>query len=87
MDKDLKKLPNIGIELEKQLNTVGIYSYEDLISCGSEEVWLKIKEIDSSACINRLMAIEGAIQKVRWHNLSDRDKSHLKEFYESNKNN
>ena len=82
---DLTKMPNIGIELEKQLNRVGINTYDDLVDCGSQEAWLKIKEIDPSACINRLMALEGAIQKIRWHQLSDQDKKQLKSFYESQK--
>jgi len=82
---ELQKLNNIGKELEKQLNEIGIYTYDDLVNIGSEEAWLKIKEIDPSACINRLMGLEGAIQNIRWHNLSDKDKKHLKEFYESRK--
>ena len=82
---ELSKLPNIGKELEKQLNEVGINTYDELIDLGSQEVWLKIKEIDKSACINRLMALEGAIQNIRWHNLSEKDKKYLKDFYEKNK--
>ena len=60
---ELSKLPNIGKVLEKQLNDVGINTVDDLINLGSKEAWLKIKEIDDSACLNRLMALEGAIQK------------------------
>ena len=79
---ELSKLPNIGKKLEEQLNELGIESYDDLANIGSKEAWLKIKEIDESACINRLMALEGAIQNIRWHNLSDDDKRNLKEFYQ-----
>ena len=68
---ELSKLPNIGNVLEKQLNDVGINTIDDLINLGSKEAWLKIKEIDDSACLNRLMALEGAIQNIRWHNLSE----------------
>ena len=71
---ELSKLPNIGKVVEKQLNEVGINTVDDLINIGSKEAWLKIKKIDESACINRLMALEGAIQNIRWHNLSDDDK-------------
>ena len=79
---ELSKLPNIGKVLEKQLNDVGINTVDDLINLGSKEAWIKIKEIDISACLNRLMALEGAIQNIRWHNLSDDDKRNLKEFYQ-----
>ena len=78
---ELSKLPNIGKVLEKQLNDVGINTRDDLINLGSKEAWLKIKEIDDSACLNRLMALEGAIQNIRWHNLSEEDKDNLRNFY------
>ena len=84
---ELQKLVNIGKDTESQLNRVGIYTYDDLVNCGSTEAWLKIKAIDPSACINRLMGLEGAIQNIRWHNLSDKDKKYLKDFYENNKRN
>ncbi|MCQ2961225.1 MAG: TfoX/Sxy family protein [archaeon] len=80
---ELSKLPNIGKVLEKQLNDVGINTIDDLINLGSKETWLKIKEIDDSACLNRLMALEGAIQNIRWHNLSEEDKDTLRNFYNS----
>ena len=82
---ELSKLPNIGKVLEKQLNDVGINTNDDLINLGSKEAWLKIQEIDESACLNRLMALEGAIQNIRWHNLSEEDKDNLRNFYNSQK--
>ena len=78
---ELSKLPNIGKVVEKQLNDVGINTVDELINIGSKEAWLKIKEVDESACLNRLMALEGAIQNIRWHNLSEEDKKNLKDFY------
>ncbi len=82
---ELSKLPNIGKVLEEQLNEVGINTIDDLINNGSKESWLKIKKIDDSACINRLMALEGAIQNIRWHDLSENDKKNLKDFYNQQK--
>lgn len=81
----LSDYPNIGNEIERQLIEVGIDSYEKLVDTGSREAWIKIKSIDPSACINRLMGLEGAIQNIRWHNLSDSDKKKLKDFYQKNK--
>ncbi len=78
----LKDLPNIGDEVEKQLKQVGIETEDELKEIGSAEAWLKIKDIDPSACYSRLCALEGAIQGIRWHNLSIPDKKKLKEFYE-----
>ena len=83
--KDLLELPNIGKEIKRQLNLVGIKDYDDLINTGSLEAWLKIKEIDSSACYNRLLSLEGAIQNIPKKELSDDDKKWLKDFYNQNK--
>lgn len=85
---DLSKLPNIGKVLEKQLNEVGIYSIEELKKIGSKKAWIKIKNIDESACLNRLCALEGAIRNIRWHDLDGSIKNDLKEFkknYDKNK--
>lgn len=78
---ELTKLPNIGKTLAEQLVAVGIDTKEKLEEIGSRDAWLKIKEIDPSACYNRLCALEGAIQGIRWHDLSQNDKNKLKEFY------
>ncbi|MBZ9571711.1 TfoX/Sxy family protein [Methanobrevibacter sp. TMH8] len=82
---ELSKLPNIGKVLESQLNKIGIKTAKDLEECGSHEAWLAIKENDPSACYNRLCGIEGAIQGIRWHDLSDTDKKSLKDFYSLHK--
>jgi DNA transformation protein len=77
----LSGIVNIGKELGKQLNEIGINSFEELKEAGSKNAWLKIRHIDSSACYNRLCALEGAIQGIRWHNLPEKDKKELKDFY------
>ena len=59
---ELSKLPNIGKTVEEQLNGAGIFTYDELKATGAEKAWLKIQENDSSACIHRLLALEGAKQ-------------------------
>lgn len=81
----LSKLPNIGKEVERQLNQVGINTYEELKDLGAEKAWLKIQEIDESACINRLLALEGALNGIKKSQLSDDRKAELKEFYNLHK--
>ncbi|AWX31611.1 TfoX/Sxy family protein [Methanosphaera sp. BMS] len=81
----LSKLPNIGRVLEEQLNYAGITIVDNLINLGSKEAWLKIRELDESACLSRLMALEGAIQNIRWHDLSEDDKRNLRDFYNMQK--
>ena len=77
---ELAKLPNIGKTVEEQLLQVGISSADELKAVEAKEAWLKIQAIDESACIHRLMALEGAIQGVKKTMLSDEVKADLKEF-------
>lgn len=78
---ELIKMPNIGKKVEEQLLQIGIETQEQLKQIGSKQAWLNIKAIDSSACYNRLCALEGAIEGVKWHYLSDDVKKNLKDFY------
>ncbi len=78
----LSKLPNVGKVIEEQLIEVGVTSPEKLAALGSQKAWLEIRKIDESACLNRLYALEGAIQGIRWHQLSQTDKDRLKAFYQ-----
>ena len=82
---ELSKLPNIGKTVEEQLIQVGISTADELKEIGAKAAWLKIQEIDESACINRLMALEGAIQGVKKTLLPDEVKTDLKNFYQQNK--
>ena len=79
---ELSSLPNIGKVEEEQLMQVGIHSAGELKRIGAKEAWLRIQTIDESACIHRLMALEGAIQGVKKSMLSDEVKADLKEFYQ-----
>ena len=82
---ELSSLPNIGKTVEAQLNQVGIFTREQLAAEGSRGAWLKIQSIDASACINRLLALEGAIEGVRKTELAPEIKSDLKAFYQEHK--
>lgn len=78
---ELSKLQNIGLVVEKQLNEVGIETYQQLKDIGSKQAWLKIKSIDETACIHRLYALEGAIQGIKKTQLDSETKEELKKFY------
>ena len=82
---ELSKAVNISPKVEEQLISVGINSLEKLKELGSKNAWLRIQEIDSSACIHRLLALEGAIQGVKKSVLPDSVKADLKTFYNSHK--
>lgn len=78
---ELSKLPNIGKTVEQQLTQ----TYDGLKAVGAKEAWLRIQAFDPSACINRLMALEGAIEGVKKNLLPDEVKEDLKAFYQEHK--
>lgn len=78
----VQDLPNIGATLASKLNTIGIYTKQELQEIGSENAIIKISTIENGgACLNMLYALEGAIQGIRWHGLDADRKQELKEFY------
>ena len=81
----LANLPNIGKVVEEQLNRVGIETTAQLVQIGAENAWLKIQSIDETACIHRLLALEGAIRGIRKTDIPAERKAELKEFYTSHK--
>jgi DNA transformation protein and related proteins len=83
---DLKSLPNIGKEVAQRLNQVGIDSAEQLKALGSEKAFLRLQAVDPGACYCMLCGLEGAIQGIRWHNLSPERKMELKHFIKIAKN-
>lgn len=76
----LNELPNIGKTLEQKLIEAGITNPEQLKKTGAEDAFLRLAVEDRSACYNMLCALEGAIQGIRWHQLSAERKNELKEF-------
>jgi len=80
---ELSNLPNIGEFVEEQLNQVGITTYEQLKNAGTKQAWLDIKAIDPSACIHRLLALEGAIRGIKKSDLPEETKADLREFYKN----
>lgn len=79
----LTDLVNISKVTSGELSEVGIITPEQLKETGSKEAFLRIRIKDSSACICKLYALEGAIRGIRWHNLPDDIKQDLKNFYNS----
>jgi DNA transformation protein len=78
---DLTSLPNIGKTLAELLVQAGIETAAQLKAVGSEKAFIRISAIDSEACLSKLCALEGAIQGIRWHQLSADKKRELREFF------
>lgn len=81
--KRLLDAPNIGPVLENNLNQIGIKTLEQLRSSSSKDIFIKIRKIDSGACLHMLYGLEGAIENIKDSELSKSTKDDLKNFYNS----
>ncbi len=79
----LSDLPNIGKTMEKRLADVGINDVETLMQTGSKEAFIKLCLHEGDTCFSSLCGLEGAIQGIRWHNLSTETKADLKKLFNS----
>jgi len=77
----LTRLLNIGEKLFDKLNQAKIKDADDLKTAGVEHSFNKLKTIDNDTFLNELFAIDGAIQGIRWCELSNQRKAELKEFF------
>ena len=78
--KKISDLPNIGKVVEAKLIEVGIETPEQLKAVGAEQAFIRLKAIDEDACLSMLCGLEGAVQGIRWHQLSKEKKEELKAF-------
>ncbi len=77
---ELTDMMNIGKEMAKKLNTVGIDSSEKLIEIGSKQAFLQLKQEFPNVCLVHLYTLEGAITNTEFNCLSEEKKKELKEF-------
>jgi DNA transformation protein len=80
---ELSSLPNVGRVLEIILNAAGIHTAEDLQAIGAKEAFLRIRLVDSSACVQMLYGLHGAVIGIRDCDLHDEAKNELMQFYNS----
>ncbi|WP_070964689.1 TfoX/Sxy family protein [Vibrio sonorensis] len=63
----LRYLPNIGVHMEKKLNSIGIYSSSDLVALGTVNVCKKLSKKYVNSCNFKVLSrIEGAIKGVHY---------------------
>lgn len=78
---DFTSLPNIGKVLSLKLNEAEFTSIDELKKLGAEKVFIRLKTIEPDACLHEFYAIAGAIEGVRWHDMSSQTKTDLKTFF------
>ncbi len=79
----LSGLPNVGKVLEKNLMDAGICSPEELRKVGAKEAFIRIRAIDSGACIHLLYGLQGAVEGIKDTQLSESTKKDLRIFFKS----
>ena len=77
---ELTSMRNIGKEMEKKLNSIGVFSSEELTRVGSKEAFIRLKMHYSDLCPVHLYTLQGAIDNVEHHQLPDEFKRDLKRF-------
>lgn len=65
----LETIVNIGPKLAAGLRAVGIADIDQLRAIGAKSAWERLRWADEFDCVNSLLALEGAIQDIRWHHL------------------
>ena len=77
---DLTTMKNIGAEMKRKLEFIGISNSEELSSVGSKEAYLRLKFAYPEICLVHLYALQGAIDNLNFNMLSAETKNELKEF-------
>lgn len=77
---ELKDMMNVGKDMAKKLNAVGIDLSEKLIEIGSKQAFLQLKQEFPNVCLVHLYTLEGAITNTEFNCLSEEKKKELKEF-------
>ncbi len=78
----LSNLPNISSDMEAKLTAAGIDTPEKLREKGSRNAFMRVKMIDSAACYNMLLSLEGAIRGQLLEELDSDIRQELKVFME-----
>ena len=66
--------------MERKLNSIGIYSSEELKDLGSKHTFKILKTHYLEICIVHIYSLQGAINGIEFNKLSDEMKSELKEY-------
>ncbi len=73
---------NIGKEMKRKLQTIGITTADHLIEMGSQKAFLKLKINYPNVCLVHLYALEGAVTNTNYNLLPKKRKIELKTFNE-----
>ena len=75
---EIADLKNLGGKTESWLNSIGVYTRDDLRRLGSIEIYRLLKAEGLPASLNLVYGIEGALQDIDWRELPANLKAELK---------
>lgn len=73
----LQSLRNLGIKSCQMLNRAGINNAKMLADLGAARAYLKVKQVEKSASLNLLWALEGALSDRDWKDVANNDRLRL----------
>lgn len=79
----LVSLKNIGREMQKKLESVGVCQPQDLRQLGSKAVFLHLKRRYPKVCLVHLYTLQAAIDGIELSQLPETIKKDLKQFSDS----
>lgn len=77
---ELKTLKNIGSEMQRKLNAVGVENAEDLKKMGSKEAFFRLKTKYPEVCLVHLYVLQGAVDGTDYNMLQEDVKADLKKY-------
>ena len=77
---ELTAMRNIGAEMKRKLNTIGITTAEELRALGSKEAYFRLKAAYPEVCTVFLYTLQGAIDGIDFNRLPQDIKDSLKAY-------
>ena len=73
----LASLANLGPKSAQFLHSAGITSHEQLERLGSVKAYAMVKQVEPSASLNLLWALEGALSGLHWREVAKEHRTSL----------
>ena len=73
----LARLANLGPKSVQFLHNAGITSHQQLEQLGSVEAYSMVKQVEPSASLNLLWALEGALSGLHWREVAKEHRTSL----------
>ena len=74
----ISELRNLGVRSAKMLASIGIHDRSDLDRVGPVLAYRAVREIHGGVSLNLLYAMYGALNDIRWNELSVESKARLR---------